>query len=99
MEELLDQEEALAIQRITESVHSTGEELCSAAELRPTIRRHPFLAVGLGAAAGFFGGPLLVRSSRRLLTKLPATLGALSGRASSLQGIALASLRAVRAPS
>jgi hypothetical protein len=74
-----------------------SEELCVATGLRPVIRRHPLLAIGLSSVAGFFGGPMLLRASRRLIGGLPSMLGSLASPSKSLQGIALASLRAVRA--
>jgi hypothetical protein len=95
--ELLDREEALAIQRITNTLGSVGEDLCAATALRPAIRGHPLLAVGLGAVAGFFGGPVLLKASRRLVGGVPSMLGAVSNPTKHLKGIALASLRAVRA--
>lgn len=96
-EELLDHEEALAIQRIASSVERLGEGLCVATDLRPRIRRHPFLATGIAAVAGCVGAPLLLRA----LGRLPAVGSSLANfalrRNHSLPGLALASLRAVRA--
>jgi hypothetical protein len=91
LEQLLDREEALALQRISESVKRLGEGLCTATNLRGTIRRHPLLATGLGACLGFAGGPLLRRTLARALSataKLPIRRG--------LPGAVLASLRKAR---
>lgn len=66
--ELLDHEEALAVQRLRASLQQAGEDLCAAIDLRPSIRRHPILATGLGAALGFAGGPLLPRAFRWIVT-------------------------------
>jgi hypothetical protein len=73
VEQVLDHEEALAIERIRSSVQRAGEELCAVIDLRPRIRRHPLLAAGLGAAFGFVGGPIapgalgwIVRSASRV---------------------------------
>jgi hypothetical protein len=96
MEALLDQEEALALQQLTGSVQRLGEELSLASGLRPRIRRHPLLAVGLGALAGLLGGPALVRGSRRALGALPTALGLAPRGGHDLSSIALASLRALR---
>ena len=73
-EELLDDEQARAIQEIAASVQRSGEELCGAAGLRPRIRRHPFVAMGLGAFLGFVGVPLVPRA---LLRTLAATSSAI----------------------
>ena len=60
-EEFLEREEALALQRLTSVVQRAADELCPASELRPLIRRHPFLATGLGAFLGFVSGPHMLR--------------------------------------
>ena len=96
VEALLDQQEALALQQLTDTLQRVGEELILATRLRPRIRRHPLLAVGLGALAGFFGGPLLVRGARRVLTMLPAGLGLAARSPQELFGLASSSLRALR---
>lgn len=38
-----------------------------ATDLRGEIRRHPFLAAGLGACLGFAGGPPVLRTTMRAL--------------------------------
>jgi hypothetical protein len=93
VEELLDREEALALQRIGESMRDLGEDLSRATGLRQRIRSHPFLAAGLGACLGFAGGPLALRACKRALSLASSTpfLGALKTRA--LPGVVLAALR------
>lgn len=93
---LLDHEEALAIQRIAGSVQRLGDDLCVATDLRRRIRRHPFLATGLGALAGFVGGPLLLRVFQRISTMIPSVPKSASGRSHTLPGLVLATLRGVR---
>ena len=70
--ELLDREEARAIQEITDSVQRLGDDLCAATDLRAKIRRHPFLAVGLSTGTGVFlgcaGGSSVPRILRRILS-------------------------------
>lgn len=70
--ELLDREEARAIQGLTDSVQRLGDDLCAATDLRGRIRRHPFLAVGLAAGTGVFlgcaGGSSVPRILRRILS-------------------------------
>lgn len=95
--ELLDQEEALAIQNVADSALRLGDDLSAAADLRGRIRRHPFLAIGLGAVAGFVGGPLLLRASKRLLSSASGVALAASARPQALSGFLRTSLRAVRA--
>jgi hypothetical protein len=96
-EELLDREEALAIQRIASSVQRVGDDLCAATDARGRIRRHPFLATGLGALAGFVGGPLILRGLKRVLTMTSNTTNSASSRPHTLPGLVMASLRGVRA--
>jgi hypothetical protein len=67
VEQLLEREEALATQSISEAVLHLGDELCSATDLRARIRRHPLLATALGAGLGFVGGPPLLRALRPFL--------------------------------
>src|SRR5690349_23443140 len=87
VEQLLDREEALAIQRVSEALQHVGEELCGATDLRGRIRRSPYLAAGLGACLGFVGGPWVLR-----------TLGHVLGAASAIPipRAVLASLRGIR---
>jgi hypothetical protein len=102
-EEFLDCEEALAIQRIADSVQRLGDDLCAATDLRRRIRRHPFLATGLGGFAGFVGGPLMLRALKGMLTLTscvpnPSFVPNLSSRRPhTLPGLVLASMRVVRA--
>ena len=77
MGQLLDREEALAIQRISETLQNAGEGLCRATDLRARIQRHPYLYAGLGACLGFVGGPFVGRTLARVLPGL--TLAALRG--------------------
>jgi hypothetical protein len=77
-------------------VQNLGEDVCVATDLRPRIRRHPFLATGLAGVLGFFGGPLVLRGLRRVLEATSGHSGAGSPRSQGLPGIALASLRLVR---
>ena len=93
VEQLLDREEALALQRISAAVHQLGDDLCTATDLRGRIRRHPLLAAGLGACLGFVGGPFVRRTLERALgatARLPLPDG--------LAGVVLASLRGARDP-
>jgi len=67
VEQLLDREEALALQRISTAVQNVGEGLLAATDLRGSIRRHPFLTAGLGVCLGFVGGPFVLRTFKRVL--------------------------------
>jgi hypothetical protein len=92
VEGLLDHEEALAIQRIADSVQRLGDDLCAATGVRERIRRHPFVATGLGAIVGFIGGPLILQAFERA----SGVSNSASPRTQSLPGLVLTSLRAVR---
>jgi hypothetical protein len=96
-EELLDHEEALAIRRLASSVERLGDDLCIAADLRPRIRRHPFIATGLAAIAGFVGAPLVLRTLGRVPTMGTSLANFALRRNHSLPALVLTSLRAVRA--
>jgi hypothetical protein len=97
IEALLAREEARAIQRIADSVQRLGDDVLTATELRSRIRRHPFLATGLGACLGFLGGPLMPSFLRRMSAMASGLTSPASRQPHTLPGIALASLRAVRA--
>ena len=73
-----------------------GTGLFDAAELRKGIRRHPFLATGLGVFLGAAGGSLLLRSMRRLQPATGAT-NLVSRLLRILPGLTLGSLRVARA--
>jgi hypothetical protein len=96
VEQLLDREEALAIQRLADSVQNLGEDMCTMAELRPRIRRHPVLATGLAALLGFFGGPPVLRGLERVATAAAGLPALRSAGPRTLPGLALAALRLVR---
>src|SRR6185369_9439757 len=92
VEQLLDREEALAFQRISEALRHAGEGLLEATDLRGKIRRHPFLAAGLGAGLGSF----VLRALKRVVS---ATSGIPIPGARppyALPGLLIASLRVVR---
>lgn len=97
MTELLDHEEALALQGIVEALQRAGEGLAEAAALRSRIRRHPWLATGLSACAGFVGGPILLRLSARLLGATATGAPAHARRAGALPVLAMTALRIARA--
>jgi hypothetical protein len=97
VDELLDNEEALAIQRIATTVQRFGDDLCVAADVRQRIRRHPFLATGLGVLAGFVGGPPILRTVKRLLTATSDKGKAASRLPGNFQELVMASLRIARA--
>jgi hypothetical protein len=97
VEELLDHEEALAIQRITVSVQRLGGDLCAAADLRRRIRSHPFIATGLAALAGFAGSKLGLRAIGSLSTMTSSLAGLAAQRPITLPGLVMTSLRLVRA--
>jgi hypothetical protein len=69
-EELLDREEAFALQRIACATERFGDDLCEAGRLRAHIREHPLVAVGLGGLLGFLCGP----PAMRLLGRVPGLL-------------------------
>jgi len=96
VEQLLDREEALAIQRLADSVQNLGEDVCAMAELRPRIRRHPFLATGLAALLGVVAGPPVLRRLERIATATAGLPALRSSGPRTLPGLALASLRLVR---
>jgi len=95
--ELLDHEEALALQGIVEALQRAGEGLAEAAALRARIRRHPWLATGFSACAGFVGGPILLRVFARLLSATSTGAPELARRPSALPALAIAALRIARA--
>jgi hypothetical protein len=97
VDELLDNEEALAIQRIASTVQRFGDDLCVAADVRQRIRRHPFLATGLGAFAGFVGGPPILRTVVRLLTATSNKSKSTSPVPGNFPELVMASLRIARA--
>ena len=93
VEELLDHEEALAIHRLRSSVQRAGEAVCTAVDLRPSIQRHPLLAMGLGAALGFVGVPTVPYAFRwivRTATRVPQLAAQMPGGTS---GFVLNALR------
>lgn len=87
----------MAIQRITDSVQRLGADLCDATDLRRSIRRHPFVAMGLGAFAGFLGSPLILRGVRRILAMTSSAPKPASWWPSTLPNLVLESLRGIRA--
>ncbi len=97
VEQLLDREEALATQRISESLQLLGEDLCRATDLRERIRRRPFLAAGLGACLGFLGGPLLLRAFQHVLRATSSIPIPIPGARPpfAVPGLVLASLRSI----
>lgn len=97
VEQLLDREEALAVQRITHAVQRVGEEFAVATDLRARIRRHPYLSTALGACLGYLGGPLVGRTLKRALNAT-AGIPIPGGPAPrSLPGVILASVRSAYA--
>ena len=96
-EELLDHEESRAIQRITGSVQRLGDDFLVATDLRERIRRHPFMATGIGALAGFVGGPLLFGAFRRTLAMTSTETNPASRPLQTLPRLLLTTLRGVRA--
>jgi len=96
VEQLLDREEALAIQRLADSVQNLGEDVFAMTELRPRIRRHPFIAAGLGALLGFVGGPIILRGLKRVVSAAAGVPALHSSVPRTLPGFALAALRLVR---
>jgi hypothetical protein len=67
VKELLDHEEALALQRISGGLQRLGDELGQQLNYTDTIRDHPLLTTGLSALLGFVGGPLLLPGLERTL--------------------------------
>ena len=97
VEKLLDREEALALQRISETVARVGDDLLGATDLRGKIRRHPFLAAGLGAGLGFVAGHLVLRTIKRAFSS-PSRMSFPGARAAyDLAGLVVDSLGKVRA--
>ena len=96
-EELLDHEEALAIQRVAGSVQRLGDDVLAATDLRGRIRRHPLLAIGIGAVSGFLGGPLLLGALKRVMTMAAGVPNPASPRPYALSGLVWSQLRSVRA--
>lgn len=64
--QLLDQEEAWAIEGLTDRIGRCGESSPGVERLRARIRRFPLFSAGLGALIGFVGAPIAVQSGRRL---------------------------------
>jgi hypothetical protein len=98
VEQLLDREEAQAIQRISAAAQHFGEDICRATDLRARIRRHPFLSTALGVGLGFFGGPFVLRTFRRILDATSSIPIPGSRPPYALPGFVFASLRRVYAP-
>ncbi len=96
VEALLENEEALAIQRIADSVQRLGDDVCAATGVRERIRRHPFVAAGIGAVCGFVGGPLILQSLERILTATSGVSNAAPARMRPLPELLMTSLRAIR---
>jgi hypothetical protein len=96
VEQLLDREEALAIQRLADSLRNLAEDACAMAELRPRILRQPFLATGLAGVLGFVGGPRVLRGLERVATGAAGLPALRSSGPRTLPGLALASLRLLR---
>lgn len=95
--ELLDREEAWAIHSIATSLEGLGEDVSEALDLRARIRRNPFVSIGLGAALGFVGAPVLGRALQGLLKVAPQLHASASRSVYRLPGWVLASMRADRA--
>ncbi|MCC6407556.1 MAG: hypothetical protein IT453_10330 [Planctomycetes bacterium] len=91
MDELLDREQQLAIEHITESVQRLGDVAWRTADLRGRTRRHPWLATGLAGLAGYFGAPWLLRSLGRALTSFSGGAGV-----TAMPKVVFATLRFVR---
>ncbi|MBK7878255.1 MAG: hypothetical protein IPJ77_21580 [Planctomycetes bacterium] len=96
-EAFLDEQEAQAIERVTLAVNGLGDDLCAATAARERIRAHPLAAVGLGALAGFVGGPTLLRAMQSLLGSVSHGAPSNARRSNSLPGVVLASVRSLRA--
>jgi hypothetical protein len=97
--QLLDGEEALAIEQLTHSLQGLGEGLCGAADLRARIRAHPFLASGLCAGIGFLAAPWLGRAGRQLFAAGAGLRSMKAASATSIPDLLLASLRGLRGTS
>ena len=96
VEQLLDREEALAYQHISAALRHAGEGLLEATDLREKVRRHPFLAAGLGAGLGFFGGPFILRTLKRVVSATSSIPIPGARPPYALPGILIESLRSVR---
>jgi len=92
--ELLDQEEAHAIEQIVGAVQRMADEAVLATDLRERIRRHPSIALSLAAFFGFAAAPLFGRAARRALAATVKSRNSTPLHSRSLQELALASLRA-----
>jgi hypothetical protein len=57
--EFLDRQEARAREALADSAHRIETELCRAVPLEQTVRDHPVLSLGAGAAGGVATGFLL----------------------------------------
>lgn len=97
VEELLDREEALAIQQLTRSVQQLGEDAQAALDLRRRIRSHPLLSAGIAAAAGFVAGPFLPRALRGLAGTSSFVSKTAAGSPRLVPGLVRAALDAARA--
>jgi len=97
VEQLLEREEALAIDRIRDSLANVGSDLVRVTGLRGAIRRHPLLSTGLGACLGFVGGPLLLGAVKKVLSATSQIPIAIPGAQPpyGVPGLLLASLRKV----
>jgi len=74
-----------------------GDDLLGTTDLRGRIRRHPFLAAGLGAGLGFVAGHLVLRTIKRAVSS-PSRMSFPGARtAYDLAGVVVESLRKVRA--
>jgi hypothetical protein len=96
VEQLLDREEALAYQHLSAALQRAGEHLLEATDLRGKIRRHPFLAAGLGAGLGFFGGSFVLRTLKRVVSATSSIPVPGARPPYALPGILIESLRGVR---
>ncbi len=92
-EALLDREEALAIQRLTGSIQRVSDEIIEAVDLRARIRRNPWIAVGIGATAGFLGGPFVLRLLKNFSSASSVARTLVSPQSTNLQSLALAYAR------
>jgi len=96
--ELLDHEEELAIAQIVESVQRVADDALVATDLRARIRRHPAVALSLGACLGFVAAPLFGRTAKRALAATVKSKNLTPLQSHSLQEFALASMRNFGAP-
>lgn len=67
---------------MAEAVQSLGDDVLAATDLRQRIRRHPWVATGVGAMVGYVGGPRVLRGIAGALGFI-AALGPLSASSSS----------------